>query len=154
MSRMAKPTQEIPEAYYDILEAKCFAHVATIRPDGMISNHPICLVWDGQLIRFSTTKGRAKYQNLLADDRVALSVPDPENIWRYVEVRGRASLEDDLDRSFINQIARKYMDMDEYPFDSPGDERVTVTVHPEQVSAVGVNPDYNDGKVPEDWTKG
>ncbi len=112
---MAEPTKEIPEAYYDILEAKCFPHVATIRPDGMISSNPICLLWDGKLIRFSTTKGRVKYHN---------------------------------------QIARKYMDTDEYPFDRPGDERVTVTVHPEQVSAVGVNPDYNDGKVPEDWTKG
>lgn len=151
---MAKSIKQIPEAYFDILESKCFPHVATIRADGMISNNPICILWDGEHVRFSTTKGRVKYRNMLADDRIALSIPDPENIWRYVEIRGRVSLEDDIDRSFINQIARKYMNEDEYPFDRPGDERVTVTVHPEQVSAVGVNPAYNEGRIPEDWTKG
>ncbi len=151
---MAKPTKDIPAEYHDILESKCFSHVATIRPDGMISNNPICLLWDGKHVRFSTTKGRVKYHNLVADDRIALSIPDPANIWRYIEIRGRATLVEDVDRSFINQIARKYMGMDEYPFDRPGDERVTVTVHPEQVSAVGMNPDHNDGQIPEDWTKG
>ncbi len=150
---MARSTREIPEAFFDILDSKCFPHVATIRPDGMISNNPICMLWDGKHVRFSTTKGRVKYHNLVADDRIALSIPDPENIWRYIEIRGRTTLEDDVDRSFINRVARKYMDQDEYPFDRPGDERVTVTIHPEQVSAVGVNPDYNDGQVPEDWTK-
>ena len=143
----------IPEGYKDILESKCFPHVATIRPDGMISNNPICLIWDGERIQFSTTKSRKKYRNLLADDRVALSIPDPDNIWRYIEIRGRATLEDDVDRSFINSIARKYMGKDEYPFDQPQDERVTVTVHPEQVSAIGVNADHNGGQVPREWTE-
>jgi PPOX class probable F420-dependent enzyme len=151
---MPKPTKDIPAEYHDILEAKCFPHVATMRPDGMISNNPICALWDGEYLRFSTTKGRVKYHNMVADDRVALSIPDPKNIWRYIEIRGRVTLEDDVDRSFINQVARKYMDQDEYPFDRPGDERVTATVHPEQVSALGVNPQYNDGQIPEDWTKG
>src|SRR5207244_1928125 len=83
----------------------------------------VCLIWDGSHVRFSTTKGRRKYRNLRADPRIAISVTDPENPWRYLEIRGRAELSDDGDRSFINQIARKYMGQDEYPFDRPGDER-------------------------------
>ena len=142
----------IPESHRDILEAKCFPHVATLRPDGMISNHPVCLIWDGESIRFSITKSRKKYRNLLADDRLALSIPDPTNIWRYLEIRGRATLEEDLDRSFIDSIARKYMGQDEYTLDPPGEERVTVTVHPEQVSAVGVHPSHNEGQAPAEWT--
>lgn len=150
---MADRFDEIPASHVYILEAKCFAHVATIRPDGMVSNHPVSVLWDGKHVRFSTTKGRKKYRNLLADDRVALSIPDPTNIWRYIEIRGRATLEDDVDRSAINAVAKKYMGQDEYPFDGPGDERVTVTVHVEQVSAAAVHADLNEGKPPEDWTE-
>ena len=148
-----KPLREIPESHVDILESKCFPHVATIRPDGMISNNPVCLIWDGEYIRFSITKSRKKYRNLVADDRIALSIPDPTNIWRYLEVRGRATLEDDLDRSFIDSIAKKYMEQDHYPYDRPGDERVTVTIHAEQVSATAVHGNVADGQVPEDWTR-
>ena len=58
----------------------------------------------------------------------------PDNPLHYLEVRGRAVLEDDIDRRFVNQIARKYMDVDEYPFDPPGAARVTVTITAEQIS--------------------
>jgi PPOX class probable F420-dependent enzyme len=150
---MPKMLREIPASHVDILEAKCFAHVATLRPDGMISNHPVCLVWDGRHVRFSFTKTRKKDRNLRADDRVALSVPDPQNIWRYIEIRGRVTLEDDVDRRFIDSIARKYMGQDRYPFDRPGEERVTATVHVEQVSVVSVHANVGDGKPPAEWTR-
>ena len=90
--------------------------------------------------------------NLMADDRIALSIPDPTNIWRYLEVRGRATLDEDRDRSFIDSIAKKYMGQDHYPFDRPGEERVTVTVHAEQVSAAAVHANVSDGQIPSDWT--
>jgi PPOX class probable F420-dependent enzyme len=148
-----KSLREIPASHVDILESKCFPHVATIRPDGMISNNPVCLIWDGEHIRFSITKSRKKFRNLVADDRIALSIPDPTNIWRYLEVRGRVTLDDDLDRSFIDSIAKKYMGQDHYPLDRPGEERVTVTVHAEQVSATAVHANIGDGQAPKDWTK-
>ncbi len=150
---MSAPGPEIPDSHKDILESKCFPHVATLRPDGELSNHPVCLIWDGESVRFSITKRRKKYRNLLADDRIALSIPDPTNIWRYIEIRGRATLEDDVDRSFIDSIAKKYMGRDDYPYDRPGEERVTVTVHPEQVSAVGVHVGINDGQAPKEYTE-
>jgi hypothetical protein len=131
---MARPTQTIPEACFDILEGKCLAHVATLRGDGRLSINPVALIWDGEHVRFSTRKKMVKYQSLRADPRIALCIPDPANSWRYVEIRGRAALEDDADRQFIDSIARKYMGIERYPFDAPGDERVTVTVHAEQVS--------------------
>ena len=145
--------REIPASHSDILDAKCFAHVATLRPDGQLSNHPVCLIWDGKHVRFSTTKGRRKYRNLRADPRIAVSVTDLENPWRYLEIRGRAELEDDVDRAFINRIARKYMGQDEYPFDRPGDERVTVTVHAEQVSVAHVHAATGSDKPPAAWTR-
>jgi len=141
---VATRLDKIPDSHMDILRAKCFAHVATVRPDGQLSNHPVCLIWDGEYVRFSTIKARKKYRNLLADPRISMSIPDPNNSWHYLEIRGEASLSDDLDRSFINQIARKYMEQDEYSFDAPGDERVTVAIHVAQVSAGEVHAGRSD----------
>ena len=148
---MARST-EVPEDFVDILNSKCFAHVATVRPDGLLSNHPVCLIWDGAHIRFSTTKSRKKVRNLSENDLVSLSIPDPQNVWRYLEVRGRATIEEDVDRSFIDSIARKYMQQESYPFDRPNEERVIVTVHAEQVSAVGVHAGESGVQAPAEYT--
>ena len=145
--------REIPSSHADILEARCFGHVATLRPDGRISNHPVCLLWDGRKVRFSTTKSRRKYRNLRADPRIAISVTDPENVWRYLEIRGTATIEDDADRAWIDRVARKYMGQDRYPFDPPGEERVVVTVHVEQVSVAHVHASTGDGRPPAEWTR-
>ncbi|MCH2169626.1 PPOX class F420-dependent oxidoreductase [Myxococcota bacterium] len=125
----------IPEHAHDILTDLPTGHLATLRPDGRISVNPVALVFDGSHVRVSTLKSRFKYRNLLRDDRISISVPHRNNPNRYVEIRGRAILEDDPDRAFVNEIARIYMGADEYPFDQPGDERVTITIVAEQVSA-------------------
>jgi len=125
----------IPEHVHDILTDLPTGHIATLREDGRISVNPVALVFDGTHVRVSTVKSRMKYKNLLHDDRVAISVPHRNNPNRYVEIRGRAVLEDDKERGFVNEIARIYMGADEYPFDQPGDERATITIIAEQVSA-------------------
>lgn len=135
---MTDPTERsrpIPPYVHDILTDKPTAYLATMRPDGAMSVTPMGMLFDGMLIRLSTTKDRKKYRNLLADDRVTVCVPHRNNPNRYVEVRGRAVLTDDPDRTFINTVAQTYMGVDVYPFDRPGQERVTITVIAERVSA-------------------
>ena len=132
---MSKFRAEIQESHYDILEGKNFAQVAMVMPNGSLANNIVSFNWDGEYVRFSTIKSRQKYKNLLADQRIAVCIVDPENAWRYLEIRGRVEIEEDKDRAFINSIAKKYMNQDEYPFDRPGDERVTLTVIPSRVRA-------------------
>ena len=141
---MSKLSAEIPESHYDILEGKNFAQVAVVMPNGSLANNIVSFNWDGEYLRFSTLKSRQKYKNLVADQRVAVCIVDPENAWRYLEIRGRVEIEEDKDRTFINSIAKKYMDMDEYPYDRPDDERVTFTVIPSRVRAEYVHS--ADGK--------
>jgi PPOX class probable F420-dependent enzyme len=118
-----------------LLEGTPIAFMTTIRPDGRLSTNPVSVLFDGERLRVSTVRSRRKVRNLEADDRVTLCVVQPGNLNRYVEIRGRAVVEPDVDRAFINEIARAYMGVDEYPFDTADDERVVVTVVPEQVSA-------------------
>jgi hypothetical protein len=136
---MAFPkTKPIPETHHDILLDRPTGHLATLRPDGRLSVNPVSPMWDGEHVRVSTTKSRKKYRNLRHDPRVAISIPHRNNPNRYVEIRGIAELTDDTDRSFVNSVARHYMGVDEYPFDQPGDERVTITIHAEQVSVLDI----------------
>jgi len=124
----------LPEAAHELLYDKPTGHLATLRPDGRLSVNPVAVVFDGEVVRVSTTRDRMKYRNLCADPRVAISIPHRNNPNVYLEIRGRAEIADDSDRRFINSIARLYMDQDEYDLDPPGTERVTITIVAEQVS--------------------
>jgi PPOX class probable F420-dependent enzyme len=113
--------------------------MGTIRPDGRVSIVPVAVIFDGETVRITSVKDRFKVRNLQHDPRITLCVPLAESSQHYVEIRGTATMEDDTDRSFVNSMAKDWMGMDEYPYDRPGDERVTITVHPEVVSVPNVH---------------
>ena|SRR5438045_2372705 len=128
----------IPENYRDILEGKSFAHVATIGPKGEPQNNPVWFDWDGQHLKFSQTTKRQKYRNLKREPRVAISVVDPANPYRYIEIRGRVvRVDEDPNFAFIDKMAKKYIGQEKYPWHQPGDERVVVVVEPEHTTQMG-----------------
>ena len=144
------PGRLLPDAARSLFEGRPIAFVTTVRPDGLLSTNPMAVVLDEDQVRLSTVTNRKKVRNLLADDRITICVIQPANPNRYVEIRGRAVIEPDNDRSFIDQIARTYMDADRYPFDRPGEVRVTITVVAEQISCPAIplaeNPPYERGE--------
>ncbi len=128
----------IPEQYTDLLESKALAHIATIGPNGEPQVTPVWFGWDGTHIRFSQTTTRQKYKNLQDDPRIALSIVDPANDYRYLEVRGRVvAVEPDPEIAFINSMAKKYLGVDTYPWHNPTDERVVIVVEPEHTTQMG-----------------
>jgi PPOX class probable F420-dependent enzyme len=131
-------TVEIPDRARPLLEGRPIAFMTTMRPDGRMSTNPVAIVFDGKTLRISTITSRRKFRNLAADDRITICVVQPDNLNRYVEIRGRAVLEPDKDRVFVDAMAKQYMDVDRYPFDRPGDERVIVTIVPESVSCPSI----------------
>jgi len=128
----------IPEAYEDLLMSKALAHVATVGPQGEPQNNPVWFDWDGEHVKYSQTKTRQKYKNVTREPRLALSIVDPENPYRYLEVRGVVDrIEEDPDLDFINSMSEKYLGIDKYPNHQPGDERVVVFVRPEHTTKMG-----------------
>lgn len=128
----------IPEQYADLLETTALANVATIGPRGEPQNNPVWFGWDGQHVLISQTKSRQKYRNIQRDPRVALSIVDPTNPSRYLEIRGTvARIDEDSDRAFINSMAKKYIGVDVYSWDQPGDERVVLVIQPEHTTHMG-----------------
>lgn len=124
----------IPDTLKDLLESKAMANVATIGPKGEPQVNPVWFDWDGEHLLFSNTKGRQKYKNLLRNPQVAVSIMDPANPYRYLELRGKVlRIDDDPDFKFIDAMAKKYLGEDKYPWKQPGEERVTIVIQPERV---------------------
>jgi PPOX class probable F420-dependent enzyme len=127
----------IPSGYRDLLESKALADIATIGPLGEPQANPVWFDWDGEHVLFSQTKTRQKLHNLRRDPRIALSIVDPANPYRYLEIRGKVvEIREDPDLDFINAMAKKYLGQDKYPWHRPGDERVVV-VEPERTTQMG-----------------
>ncbi len=125
----------IPESHLDLLGSTALAHIATLGPRGEPQSSPVWFGWDGEYVKFSQTKTRQKYKNLGREPRLALSIVDPENPLRYLEIRGVVDrIEEDPDLEFINSMSKKYLGKDKYPNHRPGDERVVVFVRPEHTT--------------------
>jgi PPOX class probable F420-dependent enzyme len=128
----------IPEQYHDLLASTALAHIATIGPNGEPQVTPVWFGWDGEHVRFSQTSTRQKLRNLRRDPRIALSIVDPTNPLRYLEIRGRVvAVEPDPELAFINRMAQKYLGRERYPWHRPGDERVVVVVEPQHTTHMG-----------------
>lgn len=142
----------IPESAYELLATN---HIATMsmfrRGDGFISTTPVGYVWDGKRIRVSTLKSRMKYKNLVADPRITLCIVSRLDITRYIELRGHATIQDDIDRRFWrlqfkegSRIMRGLEDVEPPEDLDPVDaERVIITIHPEKTSI----PALYDGRL-------
>jgi PPOX class probable F420-dependent enzyme len=129
----------LPASHADLLESTALAHVATIGPDGAPQVNPVWFVWDGRYLCFSQTTQRQKYRNVRRDPRVALSIVDPSNPYRYLELRGVvARIEPDPDLAFVDRVTKKYLGQDRDPsWNPPGEERVVVVVEPRRTTQMG-----------------
>lgn len=123
-----------PDSIKDILDSPGIAHMATLGPDGSPHTSPVWYEWTGDALLISHTKDRQKYKNLQRDRRFSLSILDPDNAYRFVEIRGEAEITDDPEARLIHRLAKKYMGKDRYPSDQVG-ERVIIKMIPSKVIA-------------------
>ena len=130
--------EAIPEKYRDLFHKKAFASLATIMPDGRPQVTPVWVDYDGKHLIINSAKGRQKDRNLRRDPRVSLAIIDPENPYRYLEIRGRvAEITEDGASEHINKMAKKYLDVDKYPYGQPGEVRVLYKIQPEHANMMG-----------------
>src|SRR5579859_1116947 len=80
----------IPEQYLDLFtQKKAFANLATVMPDGTPQVTPVWFDLKDGVVRVNTAKGRVKARNMREGAPVALAIMDPDNAYRYVQLRGR-----------------------------------------------------------------
>jgi PPOX class probable F420-dependent enzyme len=118
---------EIPAVYMDLLlEKKPLAHLATVMPDGSPQNTPVWFDYVDGKIRVNSALGRTKVRNMKLGAKVALSISDPGNPDRYVQLRGTVTgvRQDEVAAAHIDQLAYKYMGLDKNPYANTADVRV------------------------------
>jgi PPOX class probable F420-dependent enzyme len=125
----------LTEKQLDLLKGKNFAVVATVRTDGAPQTSVVWVDTDGENVVFNTTNARAKGRNLRHDPRVSISIWDDADPYKYLEVEGDASLDENGAGEHINDLSLKYEGKD---FHTPVD-RVIVRVKPVRVFDHGIS---------------
>jgi PPOX class probable F420-dependent enzyme len=128
----------IPEKFLDLFQKKAFASLATLMPDGSPQVTPVWVDYDGSHVIVNSARGRQKDKNMQRDAKVALSILDPDNPYRYLEIRGKvdAITEQGADEH-IDKMAKKYMGKDTYPYRNPKEVRVMYKILPTRTTQMG-----------------
>jgi PPOX class probable F420-dependent enzyme len=128
----------IPEAYKDLFQKRAFANLATLMADGRPQVSPVWCDLDGSHIRINSAKGRVKDKNMRRNKKVALSITDPDNPYRHLDVQGEVvEITEQGADEHINALAKKYLGKDQYPFRQPGEVRVMYRIRPDKVTQMG-----------------
>jgi PPOX class probable F420-dependent enzyme len=126
---------ELPVEVRELLDAPNYATVTSLNPDGGPQSTVVWVRTDGDDVLFSTVKGRRKPRNFERDPRASLLVIDPADPYRYAEVRGRVTMEDDPECALIDELSWKYQN--QAWEDKPGTERLIIRIRPEKVTLRG-----------------
>jgi PPOX class probable F420-dependent enzyme len=131
---MAEP---VPSQFLDLFQKKAFASLATVMPDGTAQVTPVWVDYEGGRVIVNSARGRRKDKNMKVGASVALAIVDPDNPYRYLQVRGRVSevTEQGAD-AHIDRMAKKYLGQDKYPFRQPGEVRVIYRITPTSSSGM------------------
>jgi PPOX class probable F420-dependent enzyme len=127
------------DQYADLLNGKkAFANLATLMPDGSPQVTPVWFDYTNGAIRVNSARGRVKDRNMKQGSPVALSILDPDNAYRYLQVRGAVRrVTEDGAAAHIDALAKKYLGVDKYPYHQPGDVRVIYEIEPKRLSGMG-----------------
>jgi PPOX class probable F420-dependent enzyme len=134
---------EIPESHRDVADAQTMAVLGTLGPDGFPQLTALGFLYDDGVFKLCVSDARQKLKNLQRAPECSLFVFAPESQYRYLEVRGRATLVPDPDYVGAHQISSKYGSSGDHvrSLDEPGERRYVVEVTPEKVVAWGATPE-------------
>jgi PPOX class probable F420-dependent enzyme len=130
---------DIPAQYLDLLQQKkVIANLATVMQDGSPQVTPVWFDYDGGIVRVNSAKGRVKSRNMMEGARVALAIVDPDNPYRYLQIRGRVKRVAEQGASeHIDSLTKKYLGKDKYPYGQPGEVRLMFEIEPTATQAMG-----------------
>jgi PPOX class probable F420-dependent enzyme len=130
-------SEPIPDNFLDLFEKRAFCSIATLLPDGSPHVTPVWVDYDGEHVIINTPIGTRKDRNMLADPRVALSIYDPDNPYRYLLVRGRVvETTTEGAAEHIDKLAFRYRGQQRYQGPNRDNRRLHL-IEPHRVIARG-----------------
>jgi PPOX class probable F420-dependent enzyme len=124
---------DVPPQFVDLLDGPHTAVLTTLLPDGSPHASPVWFLRQGDEIIVSSRAGQQKHFDAVRDPRAALTVVDPVNPMRYVEVRGAVVVEDDPTCAARDAVVRKHGYADGSAFDPPDVRRVVLRIQPHRI---------------------
>jgi PPOX class probable F420-dependent enzyme len=132
----------IPDTHRDLLDRPVVVTFVTLMADGQPQATPVWCDYDGEHVLINTARGRQKDRNVSARSQVTVLSVDPNNPYRYLEVRGIVEMiTEDGAVELITKLAKKYTGKDSYyggvtPLEQKDKEtRVTLKIKPTRVIA-------------------
>jgi PPOX class probable F420-dependent enzyme len=121
-----------------LLEARNFCHVATLREDETIEHVQVWVDVEGDELLLNSAEGRAWPDNLRRAGRGTFTVQNLENPYEYLMLVGRLveATHEGADEH-IDKLAKKYLGVDSYPARREGEQRVLLRIRPEGVTRAG-----------------
>jgi len=125
----------LPEEKKDLLERPIVVTLVTLMPDTHPQANPVWFNWDGEYIWVNSAKGRQKDKNMRARSRVTILSVDPNNPYRYLEVRGEVvEITEEGAVDHINLLSNRYRGQPDYYASMPDrrgkETRVTYKIRP------------------------
>ncbi len=131
-------SEVIPARFLELFQKKSFGHLATLLPNGTPQTSPVWVDFDNTHVLVNSARGRLKDKNMRQRPQVALSIQDPDDPYRYLEVRGRVvEITEQGAEEHIDHLAKRYLGLDRYPYRQPGEVRVIYKIKPERTSTQG-----------------
>jgi len=125
----------VPESHHDLLtdEKRALAFLGTVMADGSPQVTPVWFNTDGEYFYINTARGRVKDRNLRARPAVAMTINDPTDSYRYIQIRGRVvEFTEEGAKEQMDQLSYKYEDK---PWNLPaGQVRVLFKILPERIT--------------------
>jgi PPOX class probable F420-dependent enzyme len=128
--------QSIPASHRDLLTNPLVAILNTVTPEGQPHSSVNWCRLVGDRIQIVTPADAKKAQNIRHNPQVSLLAVDTNDAFRYIEVRGEASLSTENVIAILREIARDY----NYPQYNTGrlvEQRVVITITPQKVIIYG-----------------
>ena len=129
-------TPDIPDSHKGLLGAQVGV-LGTIGASGRPQLSAVWFLAEDDTVKISLNTTRQKVKNLQAEPKASFLIFDPENPYKYVELRGDAEVTPDDDYSFADKLGAKYGGADLRERDQPGETRVVVTIKHQRVVAWG-----------------
>ena len=117
-----------------LFSGKNLIFIATVNLDGSPQLTPVWGDYQDDYILVNTAEGRIKHRNVLHDSRVAVCVVAHDNPLDMITVRGKViDIISDYDYKHADKLAKKYMDLEKYPFKRLNEKRIVFKIKPERV---------------------
>ena len=131
--------RELSPSERAFLEQPFVGVVTDLRPDGSLHSTVVWVDVDDDGVSFNTAWPRAKPRYLQANPNVALLVVDPGDEYRWISISGSATLTEDGADDQIDRLAKKYKNLDSYPWHKPEERRVSARISPTWIEARGID---------------